>query len=185
MSESIECSELVAQACLGNRKSMGELANLVQKRIYPYLYQATFDHNTSDDLLQETLLEIIRGIHYLRHSNSFWAWVSRIAKSKLQDSYRKQQRQTARLSACRSSFNRRKENSTCVLRHVIHMEKIGCIYKMLNRLKKRDKEIVQLRCLENMPYSKIADRFSYTPQQARIRFYRTKQLLKNLLADKG
>ena len=81
--------KLLSSARSGSRKSMGQLAVVVWERLYPFVFRTTFDHDLSEDILQETLLAVMREVASLREPRRFWPWVYRIAWNKIQDSRRR------------------------------------------------------------------------------------------------
>ncbi len=52
-------AQLVTDAQLGGQSSMDRLAELARERLYAYLYRITLDHELTEDLLQETLLQMV------------------------------------------------------------------------------------------------------------------------------
>ena len=81
--------QLLSEAGSGSRASMGRLAVIVWERLYPFVLRTTLNHDVTEDILQETLLTVIRKITSLRESRRFWSWVYRVAWSKIQDNLRR------------------------------------------------------------------------------------------------
>ena len=87
--------QLLSEARLGSRRSMGRLAVIVRERLYPFVFRTTFDHDLTEDVLQETLLTVVGQVACLREKRKFWPWVFRIAWSKLQDNLRRRRHQSS------------------------------------------------------------------------------------------
>jgi len=81
--------QLLSEARSGSRTSMGRLAVIVRERLYPFVLRTTLNHDLTEDILQETLLTVVRQVTSLRESLRFWPWVYRIAWSKIQDNLRR------------------------------------------------------------------------------------------------
>ena len=89
-----DMAELVSQAQSGDRKAAGEIFDRLQQRIYRYLMMRTSNHETAEDLLQTTFLEMIRALprYKVQSDAKFTTWVFQIARFRLIDHYRKQGR---------------------------------------------------------------------------------------------
>lgn len=88
-----DIQRLLSQARSGSQTSMGRLAVIVRERLYPFVFRTTLNHDVTEDILQETLLTVVRQVTSLRESRRFWPWVYRIAWSKTQDSLRRRRLQ--------------------------------------------------------------------------------------------
>jgi len=171
--------DLVVHAQGGDQNSIGQLAVTVSNRLYPYLRQVTSDHHLSQDLLQEVLLAMVRCVDTLEQPESFWPWIYGIARSKIQEHFRVQRRRkslqseldvTRYFKAAAGNYN--------VLDSVVNSERHKGLSAAVKRLQSKYRDVVQLRCFEEMSYSQIASTMNCTPQQARVRFFRAKQCLR-------
>ena len=80
--------QFLAEARSGGQAAMGRLAVLVWERLYPFVFRTTLDRDATEDILQETLLTMLRRLNFLRDCQRFWAWIYRIAWSKIHDRVR-------------------------------------------------------------------------------------------------
>ena len=80
---------LLADVQAGDRESMDRLAILVRERLYPFAFRTTANHDVAEDVLQETLVSMLRGVESLRDPERFWPWLYRIAWNKIQDTRRR------------------------------------------------------------------------------------------------
>jgi RNA polymerase sigma factor (sigma-70 family) len=171
---------LAAQARSGDQESMSLLAVKICDRLYPYLHRTVLDSELAEDLLQEVLLTTLRFVGRIKEPERFWPWIYRVARSKIQEHLRNERRaQEFRLSPPSCSYHlEQPENADDVLKRIEDSEKMDNLFAALQRLKKPYRIVVQLRCLAEMPYTEIASIMKWTPQKARIRFFRARQLLK-------
>jgi len=95
MSDDCGYIPFLAEARSGDRVAMNRLAALVWGRVYSFAFRTTLDHNTAEDVVQETLLTMICRLGTLRDSRRFWPWMYRIAWSKIQNG-----RRDRRLQSC-------------------------------------------------------------------------------------
>ena len=63
--------ELVKQAQLGDEKCMNRLAKLARERLRVYVHRLVLTDDLTQDILQETILEMFRSISKLM----IWAWM--------------------------------------------------------------------------------------------------------------
>jgi RNA polymerase sigma-70 factor (ECF subfamily) len=171
--------ELLTSARSGNRKSMGQLAVAVWKRLYPFVFRTTLNHDLTEDILQETLLAITRQVTSLRESQRFWPWVYRIAWSKIQDSRRRSRlRSGDKMTMFRNHTGDTQTGGQSLLDAQIHAEDLRQVSEVLEQLSYQYKDVLRLRYYEQLPYERIASMTSTTPQMARVRFHRAKKCLK-------
>jgi RNA polymerase sigma-70 factor (ECF subfamily) len=174
--------QLLHRARSGSRKSMGQLAVVVWKRLYPFIFRTTLNHDLTEDILQETLLAVVRQVASLRESQRFWPWVYRIAWSKIQDNHRRsRQRCRSKVSLLHHHMSDAKEGGDSLLDAQIHAESLRQVSEVLEKLSCKQKDVLRLRYYEQLPYDQIASMTHTTLQMARVRFHRAKKNLKERL----
>ncbi len=181
--------ELVYQAQEGDTKSMDNLAAVASERLSDYVYRLTLDHHVAQDVMQETMLEMVRSIGKLRKAESFWAWIYRTALGKAQHYFRdKSKHQRAQLSAL-EKHNILKKNSHEYgdgLNGLIQKELAEAIFGGMQRLNLHQRTMLALRCFEQMSYAQIAEVMNLSSElQARVMFFRAKKALEKQLVHHG
>lgn len=185
MNGSDEHVRLLTEARSGNRDSMTRLAVLAWRRLYPFVFRKTRDHEQTQDMLQETMLAMILWLRSLRNVSSFWPWIHRVAESKVQEHFRSSHRGPAtRLGTLEDPEYTAEQPATDhdVLGLLIRQESVERLFAAVGQLDSRDRDVVCLRCLEQLSYSDIASLTGRSPQQARLRFHRAKQRLRRKLS---
>lgn len=177
--------QLLCQARSGSRKSMGKLAVVVWKRLYPFVFRTTLNHDLTEDVLQETLLVVVRQVASLRESQRFWPWVYRIAWSKIQDNRRRSQlRSNGKVSPFKNNADELRAGGDSILDDQIHAESLRQVADVFEQLSRKYKDVIRLRYYEQLPYDQIASMTQTTPQMARVRSHRARKCLKaRLLAS--
>ena len=181
MSDDNDTIQILAEAQSGSQAGMGRLATLVWDRLYPFVLRTTLNQDAAEDILQETLLAMIRRIGSLRDRSRFWPWMYRIAWNKIQDTFRRRRLQSsAENSLLRALEQANTAHNECgnLLDAKIRAETLEQVAAEVKRLNRPHRDIVELRCYEQLPYTEIASRTQTTPQKARIRFHRAKKSLK-------
>jgi RNA polymerase sigma-70 factor (ECF subfamily) len=177
--------QLLAEARLGDRAGMGKLAALVWKRLYPFVFRVTFNHDVTEDILQETLLSLLCGVNGLREPDRFWPWMYRIAWSKIQNHRRSRRMQysaeTSFLTLQSGGDMTRGENDS-PLDAQVQEETRRQVAEAVDQLAGRHREVLYLRYYDQMPYAEIAARAKATPSRIRVRSHRAMKALKSRLA---
>ena len=85
----LDCLRKAQRGC---KESRSLLAKRAKAKVYPFINRMILDHDLSEDLTQETLLELVRVLPrlQLRSEQSFWSWVCRTALGKVQHYFRRQ-----------------------------------------------------------------------------------------------
>ena len=185
---SVNYPDMVRQAQLGNQESMERLTVLAQGRVFAYIYRLTLDDELSRDLSQETLLEMVRSLKKLEHPEAFWRWLFRTALGKVQHHFREQQyKRTVQMSMLEKErlFQRALRYEGDGLRSLISKELSDAIFEAMGKLKLRHRNVLILRCFEQMPYSEIAAQMDCSEMATQVLFYRAKHSLKRQLSKRG
>ncbi len=167
---------------------MARLSELAQGKLCAYIYRVTLDQDLTSDLVQETLLQMVKSLESLQKPESFWGWLYRIAMNKIQQYYRQL---SLRKTQVASDFERdilgvHASGSGCEgERRLEGEEMMRKVFTAMAQLKQRDRAVLSLRCFEEMPYSEIASVLECSDMNARLLFYRAKLALKQKLGKYG
>ena len=190
MGENAGYLEIIKQAQLGSQDSMSRLAQEARGKVFVYIYRVTLDYHLAQDLSQDTVLEMIKSLKRLKieNVNLFWSWLYRTALGKIQHHFRYQ-------------GNKRIEQKTIVdglellnlvpqdrqsgLNALLRKELSRAILKTMGQLKVAYRNVLALRCFDQMSYADIAAITGGTELQARLLFFRAKHSLKKQLAQNG
>jgi RNA polymerase sigma-70 factor (ECF subfamily) len=179
---------LVRQAQLGDPQSMDRLAEAARHRLAAYIYRLTLNHDLTQDLLQETLLKMIERIKDVEHPDRFWPWLFRTALGQVQHHYRDRARarelEFSSASRQRLSDYLSREHDDG-LNYVIRKELADTIVEAMAQLKLTYRNVLTLRCYEQLSYAEIADQMGCKEMGARILFFRAKHSLNRRLARRG
>ena len=180
--DSRHTQRLLYQARSGSRVGMGRLAVITWKRLYPIIFRQTWNHDITEDILQETLLVVVQEVNSLRDTRRFWPWVYRIAKNKIRDNLRRSHLADSSKTLLRSRSGN-DQASGDVLDAKIREEKIQQLSVLIEQLNRQHKDILRLRYYEQLPYTEIASMTHTTPEKVRSCFHRARKRLKAQLQD--
>jgi len=94
MHSDADYSELVRRSQQGDQESLDRLAHLVEGRLHAYIYRLTLDHDLTQDLVQETLLQMVESVKHLERADALWPWLYRTALGKVQHHFRDKGKET-------------------------------------------------------------------------------------------
>lgn len=188
MSMTIEQLELVKKAKAGDIQSMDQLAKFVTPQLKAYIYRLTLDYDLTQDLTQDTLLDMVKSLWRLEKAKSFQAWLFRTALGKVQHHFRKKEtRRKIRMSVIEKEhlLERVSYNLNDGLSYLQRKELSDIIFDAMKKLKMNYRNILTLRCLEQMSYAEIGMAMDCSELQSRVLFYRAKNSLRKQLLRHG
>ena len=180
---------LLKKAQQGHEQSLSSLSELARRDVLAYLYRLTLDVHAAEDLCQETMLQMLKSLPQLRITTvtSFWAWLYKTAYSRLSRQYRRQSRARIRNHTLVNNdfMKQMPSNGKSVSDELIHKELTTAIYEAMGSIKIKYRNILALRCFQNLSYNEIALATGGSELQARLLFFRAKRSLRHQLATRG
>ena len=139
--------------------------------IYAVCYMFSHDEEEVNDLVQETLINMWKGIDGFREESKISTWIYRVALNTclLQERKKKKEVQTVSLSMDINFFEDEDANSLQVRQLHERIGKLGLV----------DRAIVMM-WLEDMSYDEIGAVMGITPQNVGVKLFRIKEQLKKI-----
>ncbi len=179
-----EHAELVKKAQLGDKECLNRLAEAARVHLREYVLRLTLQEDLTQDIVQESILEMFRVFNKLKRADRFWSWLNGIAFNKIRGHYGRQWRhKTTSLSDIDCEVPTR--DSQNALAGMINRELKQVVVKSMQELAPRHRAVLAMRCYEQMPYSKIAELMECTEFGAQSLFYRAKKSLAKKLSRHG
>jgi RNA polymerase sigma-70 factor (ECF subfamily) len=177
---------LVIRAQSGEKGAVDELSRAAAQRLMPYIYRLTLNYDAAEDILQETLLHMVKSLDDLKEPGSFWCWIFRTAYGKAQHYFRDRDRQKSiSTDSFRRGWERCHDSAVTGYNYVIRKELAEIVVATVNKLNVNQRTVLALRCYEDMSYSQIGQVMNCKEMAARIMFYRAKMILKRDLVRRG
>ena len=176
--------DLVKRARLGEQECLNRLAGLAAERLRPYIRRLTLDDDMTEDILQETMLEMCKFLGKLENAERFWPWLFRIATRNFTDHHKSRQRR-ARISQADAARRLLKNGGREGLDSLISDELKEAVSASMMKLKPQYRTVLALRCYEEMPYCEISEVVGCSEFGARMRFLRAKRELVRQLSRRG
>lgn len=181
--------QAIRRAQAGNARSLTAVAERVRPKVYTYLYRLTLDYHLAQDLTQETILEMIETFPQLKvpHVNGFWAWIFRTALGKVQHHFRPQgaRRLARKTTSDESALEARASDDGNPMNALVSEEMRKVVLGAMQAIQFKYRNILVLRCFDNLSYGQIAGIMGGSELKARLLFCRAKHSLKSQLERRG
>ena len=181
--------QMVRQAQAGNMQSLSAVAEQVRQKVYTYIFRLTLDYHLTQDLTQETVLEMIKALPKLKvpHVNGFWGWIFRTALGKVQHHFRPQGARRLAQKTTSDDFVVKSQVSDDhnPMKTLVRKEIRNTVLNAMKAIEFKYRNILVLRCFENLSYGQIAGIMGGSELKARLLFFRAKHSLKSHLERRG
>jgi len=176
--------DLVRKAQQGQKDATDRLAEVVSVRLREYVLRLTLDKDLTEDIVQESILEMLRVFDKLKKAERFWSWLYGIAYNKVRTYRRGRSRHKATLlSAAQGSIAG--EGNREVFAQMVGGELKQIVLIAMAELKPRQRDVLTMRCYDRMAYAEIAEVMGCSQFGAQALFYRAKKSLAKELSRHG
>jgi RNA polymerase sigma-70 factor (ECF subfamily) len=179
-----EHAELVEKAQLGDKECQNRLAEVARVHLREYVLRLTLREDLTQDIVQESILEMFKVFDKLKSTEKFWSWLDGIAFNKIRSHYGRQWRHK---TISLSDIDREIAigDSQSALADMVNRELKQIVLISMGELSPRYRAVLTMRCYKDMPYSEIARLMGCTEFGAQSLFYRAKKALAKKLSRHG
>ena len=178
---------LAVKAQKGDRDAYGHLVERFQTRIYSFCYQFFRDRDIATEMAQETFLRTYRYIKKYDPNKKFSTWIYSIAKNICIDEKRKMDRsrtvpfENVNPSSFQSSHQGQhlKDPSQISLQ----LEDRIILESAIAQLPEKYKAAIILCYFQELPYQEIGDVLGLSLNLVKVRIFRAKKLLLEILKE--
>ncbi len=182
-----EDRELVRRCQKGDDGAFEELVRKYQQTLFNLVYHNMGRRGEVEDVTQKIFTKVYFSLPKFDNDRPFFPWVYRIAVNQCYDELRRARR---RRSLAFSELNL--QDSESIERLIRHedltevpveerQEMYDLLQKMLDRLPEKQRNAIVLRDLEEVPYEKMAELMKCTEQAARLKVFRARMRLRDLM----
>jgi RNA polymerase sigma-70 factor (ECF subfamily) len=161
---------LVIRSQNGDRKALEKLVRQWQRRLWRIALEKLDDQDTAWDVIQETWLAIIQGLHRLREPEAFDRWVTQIISNIAANSIRRTKRRTH----IDRMMPRRKQNQDPLIEVLLERH-------FLTALSLSQRVVITLYYLDRKSISEIAKTLNVPCGTVKSRLYYARKKLKYFL----
>jgi RNA polymerase sigma-70 factor (ECF subfamily) len=180
---------LVEKAKKGNEKAFASLMNRYRDSIYYMLLKMVNNPADAEDLTIEAFGKAFRNIDSYTPKYAFSTWLFKIASNNCVDFIRKKQGNPTPLDHLQDNLDNLTVNIQSDMpdpeESLINHQKIAALKDIVNQLKPRYKELIELRYYKEYSYEEIASELNLPIGTVKAQLHRAKTLLYNILIKTG
>jgi RNA polymerase sigma factor (sigma-70 family) len=184
MNNGTDYIELVKKAQLGDKECLNRLAETAREHLREYVQRLTLEEGVTDDIVQESVLEMFKVFGKLKKSSRFWYWLDGIAFNKVRSYYGKRWRHKT-VSLSELGYEIAETNGPDGLADMVTAELKQIVVSSMRRLQPRHRAVLTMRCYKGMKYSEIAELMKCSEFGVQALFYRAKKALAKELSRCG
>jgi len=170
-------TSIIHKAQQGDKVSIGQLAEVAEPRLRTYVFRLTLSQDLTEELCQKVLVKMVQSLKDLENIDKFWNWLLRHAMGEVQHYYRDQKR---RREVEVEALNREYFKEYVTRNHHDGLDEAGrielseIIHDAIAELKFVYRNVLVLRCYEELSFAEIADFMDCKELRARVLFFRAK-----------
>jgi len=173
----------------GDREVFGELVERFQTRIYSFCYQFFRDRDIAAEMAQETFLRAYRYIKKYDPNKKFSTWIYSIAKNICIDEKRKRDRSRTvsidDVSPTSLQFEQQGQHLKDPSQISLQLEDRMLLESAIARLPDKYRAAIILCYFQELPYQQIADVLGLSLNLVKVRIFRAKKQLLEILKEKS
>ncbi|NLH15913.1 MAG: sigma-70 family RNA polymerase sigma factor [Phycisphaerae bacterium] len=175
--------EWIERAKQGDPDSRDRLAEFAAERLRNHLFRMTLRHDVTEDLVQETVLEMMKILGKLKQTERFLPWLYGIALNKLRSHRRTEYKHhnPKDLQFRKPSAGQEPDG----LEKLIGNELRQVVTQAMQSISERHRTILSLRCFEELSYAEISQVMGCSEFAAQMLFLRAKRSLAKELGRYG
>lgn len=180
--------ELVAAYLKGNKSAFDEIVHRYEDRIYRLSFRMLGNHHDALDAVQEILLKLMAALPKFQGRSRFGTWLYRLAANTCLDVRRKRGRTSAESldatlehspAAALTILEDRPTDNPDV--YVEQQYREHLVRAALDQLPESQRRLLELRDLEDLSNSQVADMLGIEVGALKARLHRARQALKRIL----
>jgi len=151
----LKLEEKLLQRCRTNDPAaFGDLINIYRKQLFSYLLRLSGNKMVAEDLFQETLIKVWKGINHYNEQNKFSSWLFSIAHNVAVDSARSVDVRNKHMS---SNDNYSYQSTSNPHTDFVASETREILMSVVDTLPEKQKEVFLLRLHGGMQFKEIAE----------------------------
>lgn len=152
---------MLGQYLAGDQSAISQLIDRHSRRVRDYIRMMVKDRDLADDILQETLIKVVRVIDEGRYTDSgkFLSWILRIAHNQVIDHFRqqKQQKHLTEADAGYDVLGTLRFAEPTVEDRMVSEQIAADIRALIEELPAEQREVVKMRYYANLTFKEIAE----------------------------
>ena len=174
----LEDHNLMLKVKEGEVEKLNLLYKRYSRRFFGFFYGMTSDGATSEDLVQNVFMRILKYKHTYKDSGDFEVWAFQLARNVHKDHYRKNKRYSFQEDM--NPFEGKLQDSEHKEIEMERTDELNYLKKALERLSDEKRELIELVRFQKVKYAKVAEMYGVTESAVKVRVHR---ILKELRAS--
>jgi len=175
---------LVRQASLGDEDSIRKLLRTTSTKLFSYIFRLTLDYYLAKRLTNEVQNEMMLSVWRLNKPKQFWPWIYAHAWETIKENYfDTRKHKDLFLSDEEEGFFDKQLKSKKVREDAFFREQdtdrlFKTVYQAMKKMSLIQRNIIVLRCFEDMSFDDIARFIDRSETNTRVLFFRANQKIK-------
>lgn len=171
---------LVVRAQSGDARAIGELASIWNPSLVAFANKLLGDQDAAQDVVQESWIAVMRGVHRLRDPALFRAWVFRVVNHKSTDYIRERIRSRQELEQFSHTRGRITEDEPHATEDLV-----SSILKTIQEFDSADQALLRLFYQDELSIREIAFVNDCTPSAVKSKLFHLRKRIKQALERKN
>lgn len=166
---------------ISNDASFESIYRAYYRRVYSFLYKLCHEHETAEDLTQETFYQAYKSLSKYRGECEMFTWLASIAKN-MYLKYLRHMRQAnivIDLYVTEPEAPMSDEPGYRIVREI----DIQRVRQAIAAMPSKYSEVLILRIYGELPFSEIAMKLGISVNSAKVIYYRAKKMIKEILLN--
>lgn len=178
-----ESLEQLARAAVDSEAAFERLVRRCYDRIHRWAMVATGDADEADDVAQETLLRMHRGLAGFRGDARFTSWLYRITRSAAGDLGRRRAGRTRKLLRLMRHGGGEHEAAPPVVARIETERRVALVRAFWRELPRAQREIFDLADLQGHAPGEIAEMLAMKPVTVRAHLFKARRTIRRRMLD--
>jgi RNA polymerase sigma-70 factor (ECF subfamily) len=178
----IEDQVLVERVLSGDNRAFERLVEKYKKRIYYLAYKMTRDHDSADELAQESFVKAYQALSRFKKDYSFYTWIYRICVNLSINFLKKEKNSVSTDLISDKELLQFSKNVSNQLESMITSEQAAIVKQALETIPPDQKAVFILKTYENMTYEQMANVLNCSIGTVMSRLFRARHKLRGALA---
>jgi RNA polymerase sigma-70 factor, ECF subfamily len=170
-------------------RNFGSLGPILQKEIYFDYYNLVYgavmcmvrDHATTEDILQESFIKIIKNIPQLDTESKLKAWIKVVVRNTTYNYLRKNKRNRIEIDSESVFINDNVEfstNSGATEEQVELKTMVEVIGKLIENIQPEFRTLIEMRWKQDLSYKEIGEELGLSEDAVKYKLHRARELIK-------
>ncbi|KAA3656369.1 MAG: RNA polymerase sigma factor [Chloroflexi bacterium] len=169
---------LIKERGMKDERPFQELFSRYQNQVWHVCYNFTHNRHDAEDLMQDVFLKVHRNIGKFEARSTFKTWVYRVALNTCYNEVRRLQRRPQESEADFTTVTEWMPSSVSTEREVEKRARQSLLKAAFANLRPEESAILQMKDIEERPYTEIASTLSISLSAAKMRAKRARTALK-------